>query len=127
MAQFPHHRDFLDARNLGENVLHLNGPIFQRGQVRAEYLHRQGTLQSGFGLVHRVLGGLRVVEDDSGKLLELRVDGLDQFGFGAIRAGPICVRFQADVKLDVEKAGGIRAVVGPRQFGGDGGDFGKRF
>ena len=53
------------------------------------------------------------------------VDGLNQPGLGAIMARPLRVRCQPNVKLDVEKAGRIRAVVGPAQFRGDRGDFRK--
>ncbi len=65
LAQFPHHGDLGDARNLVEDVLHLVRLFFQRAQVRAEDLHRQGALQPRLGFVHRVFGRLRVVEDDA--------------------------------------------------------------
>src|SRR5665213_2254358 len=40
-------------------------------------------------------------------------------------AAPLRVRFQADVKLDVEETGRIRAVIGPAQFRGNRGYLGK--
>ena len=127
LAEFLHQRHVLDAAHLLQDLFDGLALLFQHVQIGAENLDGQRALQTGFGFVHRVLRRLGVVENDSGKLLELLVDGLDQFGLGAIRAGPFRVRLKTDVKLDVEKAGRIRAVVGPRQFGGDGGDFGKGF
>ena len=99
--------------------------LLQRIQIGAEDLDGQSALQAGFRLIHRVLRRLGVVEIDSGECLELLVDGLDQPRLGAVGAGPLRIGLEIDIELDIEEAGGIGAVVGPAEFRGDRGDFGK--
>ncbi len=125
LAEFLHQRHIADAAHLLQDLLDGFALLLQRLQVGAENLDGQRAFQARFRLVHRILRRLGVVENDSGKGLELLVDGLDQRGLGAIGAGPLRVGLEADVKLDVEKAGRIGAVVGPAEFRGDRGDFGK--
>ena len=82
LAQFTHHGDLGNAGNLVEDVLHLSGLLLQRLQVLAENLHGQSALESGFGLIYGVFGGLRVVENHTGKRGELLLYGLDQLRLG---------------------------------------------
>ena len=125
LPELLHQGHVADAAHPLQDLLDGLALLLKRVQVGTEDLDRQGAFQAGFRLVHRILRRLRVVENDSGKCLELLVDGLDQPGLGAIRAGPLRVGFETDVKLDVEKAGRIGAVVGSAQLRGDRGDFGK--
>ena len=99
--------------------------IFEGCEVGSENLDGEGALQAGFGLVHGVLGGLGVVEDDAGEGCELLLNGFDQLRLGAEVAGPglVVIWLQADIELVVEEAGGVGAVIGAAQFIGHGGDL----
>ena len=121
-----HDRDLLDAAHFLQHGLDGVGLRLQDREVGTEDLHREGALQSRFRLVHRILGRLRVVEDDAGERLELPADGVDELGLGANRAGPLRVRLQADEELVVEETGGIGAVIRPSQLVRDDGDLRKR-
>ena len=125
LSEFLHQGHIADSAHAFQDLLDGFALLLQRIQIGAEDLDGQGALQARFRLIHRVFRRLGVIEGDAGKCLELLVDGLDQAGLGAIGAGPLRVGLQIDVELDIEKAGGVRAVVGPGQFGGDRGDFGE--
>ena len=90
----------------------------QQVQIRPVDLHRQRTLESCECLVDGILGGLRVIENNSGKTGQTLVDRLDQFFLVVKLAIPsfIAVGFESDVKLAVEKTGRIGAIVRPTQF-----------
>ena len=125
LSEFLHQGHVADAAHPLQDLLDGLALLLQRIQIGAEDLDGQRALQAGFRLVHRIFRRLGVVENDSGKGLELLVDGLDQPGLGAIGAGPLRVGLETDVEFDVEETGRIGAVVGPAEFRGDRGDFGK--
>ena len=52
-----------------QNALDRLALGLERIEVGAEYLHRKRALEARFGLIDRVLGGLRVVEGDARKIL----------------------------------------------------------
>ena len=56
-----------DARAPARSSAALLRPSFERLEIGAENLDRQRALETGLGLVHRIFGRLRVVEDDAGK------------------------------------------------------------
>ena len=91
LAEFPDQRDLFDPAHTFQHALDCLAFGFQRLEVRPEDLDRQRAFQAGFGFIHGVFGGLRVVENDAGKRLELLVNGLDQLRLRAIRPFPFAV------------------------------------
>ena len=88
LSQLAHHGDFGDAGDLVEDVLDLGGSIFEGLEVLAEDLDGERALETGFGLVHGVFGGLSVVEDDAGEGCELLLHGLDELRLG-VQVSPV--------------------------------------
>ncbi len=115
LAKFAHYGEFGEAGYLAESVLDLDGFVLKYVQVVTIDFDRQRALEAGERFVHRVFGGLRVVEDNSGKGREFLVDGFDQLFLVADVAGPglVLVRLESNVELAVKKARGIGAIVGP--------------
>ena len=116
LPELLHQRHITDSAHPLQDLFDGFALLLERIQIGAEYFDGQGAFQARFRLVDRILGRLGVIENDSGKGLELLVDGLNQRGFGAMTAGPLRVRLEPNVKLDVEETGRIRAVVGAAQF-----------
>ena len=91
-----------------------------------EDLDRVGAgLYARHRLVDVVLDILRVAETHAGKLArELASICSTSSGLVSPR-GHCVVRLQVDREFDVEKAGGLGAVVGASELGNDRGDLGK--
>ena len=92
-------------------------------EVGPEHLHRQRAFQAGLGFIHGIFGRLGVIEDDAGEGLQLLVDRLRSGRLVAIGAMPFAIRLEADIEFDIEKAGGVGAVIGAAQLGSDEGDL----
>ena len=113
LTELPDNRDIRDPPDTGEQPLDLVRLGLQGLEVRAEDLDRQATLQSRFGLVHRIFGGLRVVEDDAGERREPLIDRADELPFSADTSlpGGIVVGLQSDIELVVEEPGWVGAII----------------
>ncbi len=59
--------DVADSAHLLQDLLDRFAFLFEGAQIGTENLDREGALQSRFSLIHRILGGLSVVEVDAGK------------------------------------------------------------
>ena len=88
LAKFADYREFGKTGDFGQHVLDLDRLVLQDIQVLAIDFDGQRTLEAGQSLVDRVFRGLSVVKDDSGKGVELLVDGCDQFFLVADLAAP---------------------------------------
>ena len=125
LSQFLHQRHVLDAAHIFQDFLDGLALLLKNLQIGTEHFDGQGALEPGFGFVHGVFRRLGVVEGDAGKAFQLAVDRRDQVRLVAIGTVPLRIGLEADIELDIEKAGGVGAVVRPSQFRTDGGDFGK--
>src|SRR5271169_1853643 len=114
LAKFSHNREIGKPWHLGKYVLDLDRFVLKHVQIFPVYFDRQRTLETSQGLVHGILGGLGIVENDSGKGSEFLVDRFDELFFLADFAGPyfVFVWLEANVELAVKEAGGISAIVG---------------
>ena len=123
LAKFAHDHDVVDSLDVAENSFHLLGLGLERIQVSAEDLDGERTLQARLGFVDRVLGRLRVVEDDTRECSEFSVEIFDQFSLVvnfAVVPGVVIIRLEPHVKLVVEETRRIGPVVRPAEFVGDG-------
>jgi len=90
----------------------------QHVQVRAVDFDCQRTFEPGQRLVDGIFGRLCVIENNPRKGGQALVDRLDQSFFGVSFALPrfIAVGFESDIKLAVEKPGGIGSIIGAAQL-----------
>src|ERR1700676_980182 len=126
LAEFANDGEFGKAFGLGEDVFDLHGFFLEDLKIRAENLDGEGALEAGESFVDGVFGGLRVVEDDAGGGFEFFLEVGDELFLGmdgALLPSAVVVRLQADVKLAVEEAGGIGAIVVAAELGADDGDL----
>jgi len=103
----------------------IEGLTLQHIQVGPVNLDGEGALQAGQSFIHGIFGGLRVVEDNAGKGLQLLLNILGKFLLvvnGPRLPGSIAVRPEADIELIVEESGRVGAIVGPAQLGTNVGD-----
>src|SRR5579872_4418706 len=121
LSELANHGEIGESGDASESVLDLDGLVLKDVQVVAVDFDGERTFQAGEGLVDRIFGRLRVVENDPGEGRELFVDRVDQFFFIAEISVPnvVFVRLKPDVELAVEEAGGIGAVVGAAKFRAD--------
>ncbi len=125
LAEFLHDGEFREARHLRETPLDFERLFLENVQIGTINFYRERAFQSGERFVHCVFSGLRVVENDAGKCLEVILDVFGQLRFVVDRSlfpRGIVIGFQANVKLIVKEAGGIGAVVGAAKFRTDVGD-----
>src|SRR4029077_7901820 len=115
-----------ETGSLVEDVLDFDSFFLENVEIGAEDFYREGALEASEGFVDGVFGGLGVIEDDAGIGFEFFLDVNDELLFRMDRAffpRRVTVRFQADIKLAVEEAGGISAVIGTAEFGADDGNL----
>ena len=114
-------------RTVLDQVLELEPFRLQHVEVVAEQLHVERTLEPRLGLLHRVVGRLRVVDDDARERprasCRRRRSGPSSCGTAFDHSR---VRLQPDVELGVVEARGIGAAVVATVLRRDVGDFGKR-
>ena len=119
LAQLAHDRQIAEATDVRQSVLDLNCLVLEDVQVLPIHLHRQRTLQARKRLVHRIFGGLGVIEHDPRESSELLADRRDQFGFGANLPTPgfVAIGLESDVKLTIEEPRSVRAIVRTAMLG----------
>ena len=126
LAEFADDGELLEAGRVIEDVAISTALFSSTLRSGPKTFTASADLEAGERFVHGVFGGLREIEDDAGvgrraccstssTQIVLGVDG-------ALTPGLVVVGFEADVKLAIEEAGGIGAVVGAAEFGADDGD-----
>ena len=127
LAEFADDGEFGETGSVFEDALDFDGFFLEDIEVGAEDFHGEGGLEPGESFVHSVLGGLREIEYHAGIGIKFLLQVGDELLLGAnggLRPGLVVVGLEADIKLTIEKAGGIRAIVGASEFGSRNRDHG---
>ena len=115
-----------DAGNPSQRFPDVVGDTFVGREVWAEDLNSVfAGLYPRDRFIDVVLDVLRVAEAHAWKFLrEFVVDLFHEFRFGHA-SRPLIVRLQVDREFNVEKAGGLGAIVGATELRDDRGDLGE--
>ena len=111
LPKLPNESHLLDAGHSVQHAFDLAATLLKDIQVSTKDLGIERALQPSLCFIHRIFGGLRVVERDAGKSAQLLVDRGNQRWFRVIFAVPVTVWLEPHVELSIEEAGGVRAVV----------------